>query len=95
MAFLRLQRNSKSQKEKHPDTFLALAGYTDKYGSNEYNQTLSEKRALSVKNYLIKLGIPKERIITVEGFGKTMLLPEMTNRENRRVTILSAKSEKQ
>ncbi len=67
---------------------LLLKGHTDKFGGNIYNQVLSENRASSVKNYLIGLGVSADRIISVEGFGKTLLLPKMTNHQNRRVMLL-------
>jgi len=72
-----------------PETLLILKGHTDKVGSNEYNQILSEDRADAVEDYLVQAGIPSERIVSVKGFGKTLLLPEMTDHENRRVIILS------
>ena len=73
----------------NPDTLLALAGHTDHYGSADYNQTLSENRAIAVQNSLIDEGVPGESIVSIEGFGKTQLIPNLTNRENRRVLILS------
>jgi len=73
----------------HPDTILALAGHTDKYGSDEYNQELSEARAVAVANALEDAGIDADRISSVDGFGKTQLIKNVTNRENRRVLILS------
>ena len=73
----------------NPDTLLALKGHTDHYGSDEYNQTLSENRANAVKDSLIYEGVPADSIISVEGFGKTQLIPNLSNRENRRVLILS------
>jgi len=73
----------------NPDTVLALKGHTDKYGPDDYNQTLSENRANAVKDALIKEGVAADSIATVEGFGKTQLIPDLTNRENRRVLILS------
>ncbi|MDX1806209.1 MAG: OmpA family protein [Paenisporosarcina sp.] len=72
-----------------PDTMLVLEGHTDKYGSAEYNQTLSENRANAVKDALIFEGVPAENIVSVKGFGKTKLIPNLSNRENRRVLILS------
>ena len=74
---------------KYPDTQLALAGHTDKYGADDYNQTLSENRANAVKDSLVDEGVAAERIASVKGFGKTQLIPNLTNRENRRVIILS------
>ena len=73
----------------YPDTLLALAGHTDKYGAEDYNQTLSENRANAVKDSLVDEGVAAERIAEVQGFGKTQLIPNLTNRENRRVLILS------
>lgn len=72
----------------YPDTILALEGHTDKYGADDYNQTLSENRANAVKAALVDKGVDSERIST-KGFGKTSLIPNLTNRENRRVLILS------
>ncbi len=74
--------------KKYPDTVLALEGHTDKYGSAEYNQKLSENRANAVKDALANKGLGS-RIKSIKGFGKTQLIPNLTNRENRRVLILS------
>jgi len=77
------------EMEKYPDTLLILKGHTDKVGSNEYNQILSEDRADAVEDYLCSAGVPADRIVSVKGFGKTLLLPELTDHENRRVIIMS------
>ena len=79
------------QMESAPDTLLILKGHTDKVGSDEYNQILSEDRADAVENYLCEAGVPVDRIMSVKGFGKTLLLPELSDRENRRVIILTVK----
>ncbi len=75
--------------DEYPDTLLVLEGHTDKYGSAEYNQTLSENRANAVKDALIDEGVPADSIVSVKGFGKTKLIPNLSDRENRRVLILS------
>ena len=66
-----------------------IAGHTDAVGANEYNISLSERRAMAVLNYLVtKLGIDAGRLETV-GFGEDRLL-DPTNPEsdiNRRVQI--------
>src|SRR5262245_44690652 len=49
------------------DTIL-VTGHTDRFGSNEYNQKLSERRANAVKDYLVSRDIPADRV-TVEGRG--------------------------
>jgi outer membrane protein OmpA-like peptidoglycan-associated protein len=73
----------------NPDTQLILEGYTDKYGSVDYNLTLSMNRAKAVKNALVANGVPADKIAKIEGFGKSKLIPNLSNRENRRVLILS------
>jgi len=45
-------------------------GFTDPIGTDKYNQRLSERRATSVKRYLVSKGIPADRI-KVEGRGRT------------------------
>jgi hypothetical protein len=42
----------------YPDLRLEVDGHTDSTGSGEYNQQLSEKRAASVRDYLVQHGIP-------------------------------------
>lgn len=54
----------------NPQTNVRLAGYTSALGSEKVNQALSEKRANSVRDYLIEKGITPERI-TVIGYGRT------------------------
>jgi OmpA-OmpF porin, OOP family len=69
---------------------LSVEGHTDNTGSDEKNQFLSEKRALAVKNYLVKKGIDESRINTV-GYGSSK--PVATNAtaagraKNRRVEM--------
>lgn len=64
-----LDKNIQVLKEK-PTINVRMAGYTSAEGSEEVNQKLSEERANSVKNYLIKNGVKAERI-TVIGYGRT------------------------
>lgn len=53
---------------QYPDTDIVIYGYTDSTGKVEFNQTLSEQRAASVKTYLTSKGIKGERITTT-GMG--------------------------
>jgi len=82
---------------KYPDTNLTIQGHTDSKGSDSYNQTLSEKRAGSVANYLKMQGIAESRITSV-GYGETQ--PVATNdtdegrMENRRVAFVIIPNEK-
>jgi OOP family OmpA-OmpF porin len=69
---------------------LIATGHTDSIGTEQYNQGLSERRANTVKNYLISKGIPADRIYA-EGKGETSPVASNKTREgraqNRRVEI--------
>ena len=71
---------------------LQIDGHTDSTGTDAYNQKLSGARAESVRDFLVEQGIPSERILSTEGFGRTRpIAPNDTrsNREkNRRVDIV-------
>lgn len=71
------------------ETLIAV-GHTDSIGTEQYNQGLSERRAASVKQYLIGKGIPADRIYT-EGKGELQPVASNATREgraqNRRVEI--------
>jgi outer membrane protein OmpA-like peptidoglycan-associated protein len=57
--------------KKHPDATAVIEGHTDNRGSYAYNIKLSERRADSVRNYLIeKFGVAPERLST-KGYGYT------------------------
>src|SRR6202158_1204078 len=53
----------------YPDLRLSIEGYTDSIGTDEYNQTLSEKRAATVRDYLIKSGVSLNNVFA-QGYGK-------------------------
>jgi len=53
----------------NPEAHLTIEGYTDNSGKAEKNLLLSQKRALAVKNYLIKKGIIESRL-TAAGLGQ-------------------------
>jgi len=56
--------------ENHPNWVIEISGHTDNIGSDKYNQKLSEKRAKSVKKYLLaNFDIDKNRIIA-KGYGE-------------------------
>ena len=75
---------------KYPKTYLHIDGHTDSSGSNNLNQSLSESRALSVKNYLVQQQVNRKRISTF-GYGESQ--PIADNRtaagkaSNRRVEL--------
>lgn len=70
---------------------FVIVGHTDGVGSAEYNQRLSQRRAASVKAYLVQNGVDATRLKT-EGKGFAELLNPGNPRasENRRVEIISA-----
>jgi outer membrane protein OmpA-like peptidoglycan-associated protein len=53
----------------YPDLKLEIDGYTDSVGSDEYNQTLSDKRAETVRDYLTTSGVSTNNV-SARGFGK-------------------------
>ena len=55
--------------KKYGKTHLSLVGHTDSTGSAAYNQTLSERRADSVKNYLLAQGVIEQRL-SAYGMGE-------------------------
>ncbi len=75
----------------HPGLNLTVEGHTDNVGSDAFNQTLSEQRAQSVRQYLIDQGLDAGAI-TAQGFGKTMPVADNSTAEgrqkNRRVEII-------
>lgn len=54
----------------NPNITIEMASHTDRVGSDEYNERLSERRAKSVVDYLIAAGIAPDRL-TFHGYGKT------------------------
>jgi outer membrane protein OmpA-like peptidoglycan-associated protein len=63
--------------KENPNINLRIEGYTDDIGTKVYNQKLALKRAMAVKNFLVKEGIKPERIQVV-GFGKERYIAENT-----------------
>jgi outer membrane protein OmpA-like peptidoglycan-associated protein len=75
----------------YPGLNIEVGGYTDNVGGDAMNQTLSENRAGSVRDYLVQQGVATNAV-TAKGFGNT--LPVATNdnsagrQQNRRVELL-------
>ncbi len=75
----------------YPGLNIEVGGYTDNVGGDAMNQTLSENRASSVRDYLVEEGVASGSVSS-KGFGKT--LPVATNensagrQQNRRVELL-------
>ena len=55
--------------KQYSDVSVIIEGHCDERGTREYNLALGEKRAQSVKNYLISLGISSDRVTTIS-YGK-------------------------
>ena len=70
---------------------FAIQGHTDSVGSNEYNRSLSRRRARTVKRYLVETaGIDRVRLVEV-GLGEDYPLPGLqpADDRNRRVEIVN------
>ncbi|MFP5430854.1 MAG: TolC family outer membrane protein [Gammaproteobacteria bacterium] len=53
----------------HKDRTINVHGYTDRLGSDSYNQRLSERRAQTVRDYLVGKGLPFDQV-TAQGHGE-------------------------
>ena len=93
IAFNKVDMTDANKKEL--DAFLAkqvkplarigaviITGHTDRIGSDKYNKTLSEKRALGVKDYVVSKGID-QKLIFWEGKGKKQPIPVTKFCENK------------
>ena len=74
----------------YPQTNINIAGYTDSTGSEAYNQQLSERRAMVVKNALTGQGVNPARMTAI-GFGESQPIADNSTEAgrqlNRRVEI--------
>jgi outer membrane protein OmpA-like peptidoglycan-associated protein len=75
----------------YPGLNIEVGGYTDNVGSDAMNQTLSENRAGSVRNYLVQQGVAANSV-SAKGFGETLPVASNDNsagrQQNRRVELL-------
>jgi type IX secretion system PorP/SprF family membrane protein len=69
---------------KNPTMKIAVAGHADVRGTESWNETLAQKRAESVKSYLVMKGISADRI-TVESYGEKVIADPTSYAPNRRV----------
>lgn len=84
-----LKPESKSELDKvvkflndNPNVHIRVEGHTDNQGQPAYNKTLSNNRAKSVKEYLVKSGIDAKRLES-EGFGETKPIATNETEEGR------------
>ncbi len=66
----------------NPEVTAEIFGHADSTGPTDYNQKLSERRALAVVNYLVAKGVERSRLTPI-GFGEMQPAVPNTNRENR------------
>ncbi len=82
---------------KYPETNIVIEGHTDDTGSDEYNMTLSEKRANAVKDFFISKGISANRL-TTKWYGETQPKypndSEANRQKNRRVELAVVANDK-
>jgi outer membrane protein OmpA-like peptidoglycan-associated protein len=75
----------------YPGLDIEVGGYTDNVGSDTMNQTLSENRAGSVRDYLVQEGVGTNAV-SAKGFGNTLPVASNDNssgrQQNRRVELL-------
>lgn len=75
----------------YPGLNIEVGGYTDNVGGDSMNQTLSENRASSVRDYLVQQGVASGAVSS-KGFGNTMPVASNDNsagrQQNRRVELL-------
>jgi outer membrane protein OmpA-like peptidoglycan-associated protein len=75
----------------YPGLNIEVGGYTDNVGGDAMNQTLSENRARSVRDYLVQQGVATGAVSS-KGFGNTLPVASNDNsagrQQNRRVELL-------
>lgn len=96
-AVLRPESEAQLQELRHAllhpalrENRFRLEGHTCDLGSEAYNQKLSERRALSVKNWLTRNGVPQEQLL-VKGYGESRPMVPNTKSSrhlNRRVQVV-------
>ncbi|MBC7741100.1 MAG: OmpA family protein [Bdellovibrionaceae bacterium] len=80
--------------KKNSGSKMLIEGHCDQRGSTEYNLSLGERRANAVKQMIVQMGIPGNRISTVS-FGKEKLIAngdsESEMAQNRRANFVPSK----
>jgi OOP family OmpA-OmpF porin len=70
--------------KENPTMKIQIEGHACAHGAAKYNQSISERRAHAVREYLIKGGISADRLTTI-GYGNTRLaVPEIPTPKNKR-----------
>ena len=83
--------------KKYPKVRFKLEAHTDSRGNKDYNFQLSDRRAKSLRNYLLLQGIKIDRIISAKGYGaaklanncdRTTICSDQKHEENRRTDFI-------
>lgn len=69
-----------------------IEGHSDSLGDAKTNQALSEKRAISIKTFLINSGKVPTKRLTAVGLGESQLIDKNSHEKNRRVDIIISKA---
>lgn len=91
-----LDRFSQVVREYYPDALITVEGFTDPAGSEEYNMRLGQRRAESVKSYLVSQASLEENRVRTVSYGESMTRqvadnahgPGQEGWENRRVVLV-------
>jgi outer membrane protein OmpA-like peptidoglycan-associated protein len=90
-AQVKLNSVAEALTQQDPDSKMVVEGHTDSQGAQGYNQDLSQRRAQSVRDYLVSRGIAADRL-TSQGFGSSRSIADNKSAEgranNRRVEIV-------
>jgi outer membrane protein OmpA-like peptidoglycan-associated protein len=90
-AQVKLNQVAEALASQDSESKIVVDGYTDSQGAAAYNQDLSQRRAQSVRDYLVTRGIAPDRI-TAQGFGMNSPIADNATAEgranNRRVEIV-------
>jgi outer membrane protein OmpA-like peptidoglycan-associated protein len=70
--------------QQNPNRHVIAEGFTDSIGSDQYNQALSERRSMAVRNALIEMGVARNRI-AIRGYGESFPVAGKLNSDDRRL----------
>lgn len=86
----RVMNDAAETLRRNPSISVEVAGHTDSDGAAAYNESLSDRRARSVRDYLAARGVPMNRM-TVRGYGESDPIASNATKEgkamNRRVVL--------
>ncbi|OGQ98213.1 MAG: peptidoglycan-associated lipoprotein [Deltaproteobacteria bacterium RIFOXYA12_FULL_61_11] len=92
-ARMSLKKNARLLMD-NPEVSVTIEGHCDERGTNEYNLALGSRRAQSVRDYLIDLGVAESRLSTVSKGEEEPLVLEQTDAafaQNRRAEFVPSR----